>query len=450
MTESSNFFTGLMFEPVSRRQLLHYLSGLGATIALSGCQGRAESLLKVHLLNKSIPPQFVDAFKRQAQGKTQLDFSGVAQLASSFEQLQQWKRQLLGEDTSGNLTRSPQFTKSPVGQNPLRRSGAVVPDLVPLGDYWLRRSIGLGLIAPLTEPLPQSQTPSQALPQTQAQAQAVTGAQPSEGHSNVYAGLRGSLAQALTSAPIDWAKLVTRSAQGVSDRQGQVWAAPYRWGSMAIVYRRDLLKDEPPQDWADLWHDRFKGKLILPDHPRLVIGLALKRLGYSYNHPAPDTLPELATALAALHRQVLTYSSAEYQPSLLLGDAWVAIGSSLDVLTMPQYGRQIGAIVPPSGSSLWAELWVRPLGAERTGYEAANAWIEFCWRSEMAAQLSAISHAASPVLVGRSRSALPSTVATDGVLLPPDAVLAKSEFIEPLTAEGVARYRRVWEAMRSA
>ncbi|MFM7580524.1 MAG: ABC transporter substrate-binding protein, partial [Microcystaceae cyanobacterium] len=50
-----------------------------------------------------------------------------------------------------------------------------------------------------------------------------------------------------------WPKLVTRDRQGLFDPQGQIWGAPYRWGTTMIVYRRDFFQDLgwTPQDWAD-------------------------------------------------------------------------------------------------------------------------------------------------------------------------------------------------------
>jgi Spermidine/putrescine-binding periplasmic protein len=64
--------------------------------------------------------------------------------------------------------------------------------------------------------------------------------------------------------PKPWQDLVTRDRQGAPSAAGQVWGAPYRWGSVAIAFRRDQL--EPlgwqPQDWGDLWRPELARKAV--------------------------------------------------------------------------------------------------------------------------------------------------------------------------------------------
>jgi len=102
-------------------------------------------------------------------------------------------------------------------------------DLVTLGDSWLAAAIAQNLIQPLAiENSPQWQQ----LPQR-------------------------------------WKTLV--------QRDGKIWAAPYRWGTLMIIYRKDAFDKLgwQPQDWADLWRSPLQGKLGLLDSPRVAIGVAL-------------------------------------------------------------------------------------------------------------------------------------------------------------------------------
>lgn len=41
-----------------------------------------------------------------------------------------------------------------------------------------------------------------------------------------------------------------------------------------------------------------------------------------------------------------------------MGDVWVAVGSSSDVLPAAKRMSNVAVIVPKSGSNLWADLWV--------------------------------------------------------------------------------------------
>jgi len=303
--------------------------------------------------------------------------------------------------------------------------------LCQLGHYWLDRAIALGTVAPLDR--------------------LGSAWQPLDRQSPFSWSYRPNSAES--------AKFGDSDATGDASRsepESQLWAVPYSWSSTAIAYRTDKLGDWRPRDWADLWErPELEGRIVLPDSPRETIGLALKSLGESYNTPRPDRVPGLRDALEALHDRALFYSSTTYQQPLVLGDAWVAIGSSQDIASLPEFGRTIDAIVPASGSALWADLWVQPrVSAESASEERAalvRRWIEFCWQPEIASTLSAVSGAASPGIFAVDRERLPADLRENQLLLPPDDVLAQSEFIQPLaSAESIEAYDRLWQAVRSS
>ena len=83
-----------------------------------------------------------------------------------------------------------------------------------------------------------------------------------------------------------WHELAQRDDRGNSTATGQIWGVPYRWGTTVILYRRDKLAEANipiPTDWQDLWNPQLKQRISLLDRSREVIGLTLKKLGYSYN-----------------------------------------------------------------------------------------------------------------------------------------------------------------------
>lgn len=47
-----------------------------------------------------------------------------------------------------------------------------------------------------------------------------------------------------------------------------------------------------------------------------------------------------------------------YLKSFSVGDAWVAVGWSSDVIPAAKRMSNVAVVVPKSGSSLWADLWV--------------------------------------------------------------------------------------------
>ncbi|TAF52309.1 MAG: extracellular solute-binding protein [Oscillatoriales cyanobacterium] len=281
-------------------------------------------------------------------------------------------------------------------------------DLVMLGDYWLTVAIRQKLIQPID--------PAKIANWSQL--------------------------------PERWQKLVRRNADGQLDAKGQVWAAPYRWGSTVIAYRTDKFKalGWTPTDWSDLWRVELRDRISLPDSAREVIGLTLKKLGKSYNTQQLDKVPNLKKELANLHAQAKLYSSDSYLQPLILGDTWLAVGSSADVLPLLQTQSDIAVVIPASGTALWTDLWVQP--ASKKPVSLGEKWINFCLQPQIAPQLSLLAKASSPIIVGMKPEDLPTDVRSNPVLLPEAKILAASDFLLPFGDAGIGQYRSLWQEIR--
>ena len=283
-------------------------------------------------------------------------------------------------------------------------------NLVTLGDIWLKNAIAQHLIQPLALTKVQNW---QKLP------------------------------------PV-WQALVQRDTQGNLDPNGKIWGAPYRWGSTVIIYREDKFREtgyEPPTDWKDLWREELRGRVSLLDQPREVIGLTLKRLGYSYNTQDLDNIPNLKQTLAALHEQVKFYSSQAYLQPLVLDDTWVAVGWSSDVLPLKTRYPDLKTIIPTSGTALWADVWVQPAAKDGVS-EAMLQWINFCWEQQAVSQIGLFTNASSPILLTTNREDLPKSLQKDALRIPEASLMEKSEFLLPLSTTTAEQYQQIWREMR--
>ena len=384
---------------MKRRYFLIGSSAVAVSGLLSGCNNQ-QAVLKVQLLKNSIPVQLLNQFRKGLDRSAKLDFGLETQMGELFAQLQAWQEKPQANDW---------WSKLPI---PFINNKRAIPvgDLVALGDYWLAEAIKQKLIQPLDSK-----------------------------HLSQWDKL-----------PQKWQNLARRNDQGELDPKGKVWGAPYRWGSTVIVYRRDKFESngwKPPTDWADLWRDELRDRISLLDQPREVIGLTLKKLGLSYNtQPLDQILPKLKQELLALQKQVKFYSSTTYLQPLILGDTYVAVGWSTDVLPAMQRYPNITAVVPESGTALWTDLWVKPFGAN-SNQELVENWIDFCWQPEIASLLSRFTQAASPILAGNNRGDLPDTKKNQ-VLLPKAEIIQKSEFLLPVSQKTLQQYQTLWKEMR--
>lgn len=384
---------------MDRRSFLLGAGGLALSQLLVGCGGSNQRKLNIQLLKGSIPSQIVRQFRQSVQPQVELNFSPVEQIQDLFKQLQGWQDQ-------SKTTDQPFWNRF----IPFRKSQpTVASDLVTLGDYWLQAAIDQKLIQPLEAAEVKQLKQWSALDQR-------------------------------------WQQLVTRDNQGNLDTQGNVWAAPYRWGSTVILYHRQKLQSLgwTPEDWSDLWRDGLQDRISLVNQPREVIGLVLKKLGQSYNTDNLDTIPELENELRALNKQVKLYSSNNYLEPLIIGDTWLAVGWSSDIIPLlPRY-PQLAAVIPKSGTAMWADLWVRPTGVKKDTF--SSQWIDFCWQPDIAKQISLLTRSNSPISSNIAPSDLQEPFRS--LLQSNREVFDKSEFLLSLPPTAMKQYESLFAKIK--
>lgn len=382
---------------MDRRSFLLSTSGLVLSQLLIGCRGNKLKQLKVQLLKGSIPSQVVNEFDKSLRKEVKLDFAPVEQIKDLFQQLQNWQQKPKPANEGGwsRLIPFSQGQKTPVS------------DLVTLGDYWLKAAIEQKLIQPLEE--------------TQIKQ--------------------------WSAVDEKWRKLVTRNEQGNLDAQGKVWAAPYRWGTTVIVYNRDKFRELgwEPKDWSDLWRTELRSHISLLNHPREVIGLVLKKLGKSYNTENLDQIPNLEPELKTLNQQVKFYSSNTYLQPLIIGDTWLAVGWSEDVVSVLGKYPQLAAVIPQSGTALWTDLWIRPAGVAKQ--TLSYQWIDYCWQPNIAKQISVLTKSNSPIPTNIVPSEIQQSL--QNLLISNREILDKSEFLLPLSPEIAKQYESLFTKIKA-
>lgn len=388
----------LKIAPMDRRLFLQGIAALALGSGLTGCRNTAQSTLQVALLSQSIPSQLVGKFRHQNKDAIRIALSLTSQPERIFELLQEWTTQpaVVRESLLDNLKRLLTLNfKKPAP--PFR--------MASLGDYWLTTAIQQELLRPLSI--------------------------------DALAGWK------TLDAP--WRTLVQRDRQGSLASKGEIWGAPYRWGATVIGYRKDKFRTVgwTPTDWGDLWKPELKHRFSILAQPREVMGLTLKKLGHSYNEETPEQIAELASALRALDQQVKFYSSTDYLQPLILGDTWLAVGWSSDLLPVAAAEPDIEIVVPKSGTALWTDCWVWPK-QDPTDPAVIQKWIEFWWQSDVADALSQFSDALSPVYKGDSQKS-----PTQKLLSPRQDWFAKSEVLDPLSDTARQAYQRLWTGMQT-
>jgi len=375
---------------VSRRSFLWGSSSIALSSLLSACDSASD--LSVAILQNSLPNQLITSIQQQSSSLGIVKLKPESTLEELYNSLliQRGKKSDNINDNRGKSS----FKLSSSDNN---QSSSQSKDLITLGNYWLTSAIAHQLID----------------------------------------SLELTKLENWQKLPPSFQKLVTRNNQGKLDNQGKIWGAPYRWGYTMIAYREDKFASLKwqPQDWGDLWKPEINNRLSLVNQPREVIGLVLKKLGYSYNTINPQTIPNLLSELQSLHQQVKYYDSRNYLQPLILGDTWLAVGWSTDIIPVIERFSNIKAVIPSSGTSLWADIWVKP--RSHSVSENIYNWIDFCWQPKSARQISLFTSGISPMETSFSTNNRQNTFKSQ-------EVWAKSEFIEPLEDNFFAEYEAIW------
>jgi putative spermidine/putrescine transport system substrate-binding protein len=401
-----------LYPLMQRRSFLVTIGSLAVGTGLSSCQSQDRSILRLVALKNSLPQQLLSAFSKSIQSNPKVELVGESQFKEILTQLQEWSK--TGKADAKGL-------KIPFV--PPAKGAAYIPNLVSISDAWLATAIAEKSIQPID-------------------IQALTN--------------WGKLEPR-------WHELAKRDDRGDRSNNGQIWGVPYRWGTTVIIYRRDKLAEHNipiPKDWQDLWNPQLRQRISLLDRSREVIGLTLKKLGNTYNSPDLAKIANLKSELQKLHQQVKFYSAENYLQPLVMGDTWVAVGWSLDAIELIQKHPNIGAIVPASGTAISADLWVRPAlsnklsSAERLAacsdsrLKLDRQWLDYCLQPQFSNQISLYTSGTAPLLTSLQPSEISPEIQKNSLILPPKAVLDKSEFIYPLAASSKQQFDRLWREIR--
>lgn len=369
--------------------------------------------LTVVALRGSIPPSWVKDFMQSQGRRLRLRTKFLGSLDNIFSDL------------------SMSFNKRKVGP-----ASVAAADIVSIGDSWLSFAISKAIVEPI----------------------------------------RGVEDQDWFKALSDkWKVYLRRNCEGIIDPSGEIWAAPYRWGCLVIAYKKSKFQKNklaPIEDWADLWQPKLTGRISMVDSPREVVGAVLKYMGASYNTKNIELevtggRNSVQKNLALLEKQVRLFDSTHYLKAFAVGDVWVAVGWSSDVLPVAKRMSNVAVVVPKSGASLWADLWAIPAasrletnkigGRVRGPSPLIHQWIEFCLQAARALPFK------QEVVAGATPSALESTPVDmprglnkgrpklDTNLIagvPPPEILTRCEFLEPLCDATLSEYKWLLAGMQ--
>ncbi len=154
------------------------------------------------------------------------------------------------------------------------------------------------------------------------------------------------------------------------------YSVPYLWGIVGIIYNTTLVDaDDDVFSWDILWNEKYANNILMFSNSRDTFGIALKRLGYSFNTTDESAIRAAAQSLIEQKPIVQAYVMDEIFDKMIGGEAALAPYYAGDAITMMEDNPDLAFAVPQEGTNIFVDAMCIPKTAKNQ--EAAEMYINF-------------------------------------------------------------------------
>lgn len=162
-------------------------------------------------------------------------------------------------------------------------------------------------------------------------------------------------------------------------RDGRVYAIPYTYSEMGLIYNRKLVK-QAPQSIAALWDPAYRGRVLVHNTSNHNFSLAALLLGAPNPfHLNQNEFRDAARKLVSLRRNVRTFYGSPEEAVKLYFEHDIAIVfanyGTQQLNSLQQAGADVGYVIPREGALAWLDCWVVSRGAADRA--TAERWIDY-------------------------------------------------------------------------
>lgn len=222
--------------------------------------------------------------------------------------------------------------------------------------------------------------------------------------------------------------------------EGNRYSIPYFWGTVGVVYNKEMLNGKEITSWDDLWDPKLKNQILLADGAREVIGMGLNSLDYSLNDTDKKHLREAKEKLDTLTPNVKAIVGDEIKMLLANEEAAVGLVWSGDASEIMSENENLDYVVPEEGSNLWFDNMVIPKTANNI--KGAHQFMNFMLDPEIAARNAEYVGYSTPN--EKALDYLPEEVAKDERFYPDEALTEKLEVYDNLGKEMLGYYNELF------
>ncbi len=201
-------------------------------------------------------------------------------------------------------------------------------------------------------------------------------------------------------APINLSRIINHASQlprfralesipGIV-RDGKVYAVPYTFSEMGLIYNRKSVK-KAPDSMAAMWLPEFRGKVLAYNTSNHNFSLTGLLMGVKRPFQMTDTeMKQAAKELVKLRRNVLTFYTSPEDSVRLFKEHDVALifanYGMQQVHALKAAGMDVGYVIPREGALAWLDVWAVTRGA--SNQQLAEKWINYTLEKSVSQSLT--------------------------------------------------------------
>ena len=221
---------------------------------------------------------------------------------------------------------------------------------------------------------------------------------------------------------------------------------PYMWGLMGVIYNKTMVDEADLGSWDLMWNEKYADDIVMIDNSRDAIGIALKRLGYSYNTTHTAQITEAVDTLVQQKPILQGYAMDEIFGKMEGANAAIGTYYYGDYLTMLENNPDLGFYIPEEGTNIYVDAMC--ILKDAPNKENAEAFINYMCSTEAGLKNCEEIWYSTPLLSVREE--LDPEVANDPLAYPDSSIMAQCESYAGLPQNILDLYDSEWTRLKSA
>lgn len=256
--------------------------------------------------------------------------------------------------------------------------------------------------------------------------------------------IKQNLIQPIDKEDIPNLKNIDKNVLDLAFDPGNKYSLPYMWGGNYIVIDKTKVSKKITS-FEDLWDPEFKNSLVVLDDPRVMIGVALQKNGYSINTKDPKELEKAKEDLIKLMPNIKAFDSESPKTLLINGEAALGYVWGTEAYLAKLENPNLETILTKEGVVPQYDNFVIPKKAKNK--KLAEEFINFIYRPEISAEVSKEFPYANP-----NEAAYPlidPDKLNDIAVYPPREAVEHSEIIKDV-GDTTKLYDDIWTEVKNA